>query len=300
MPSIPELCQMLDVKPGGSDPISLNDLTSARKTRQAIHRELIKRRPGIYPRRWLAARLGVCKETLDAYNRDIPIHFKHLFHETHINWSNLNRVPAGVVIPGAFLEDNEGKRYPAQRQIAAHLLRQGRAVRFKQQDANYYWYEDSPPTISLNLGLHPNQHQLEARQQEVRHYVDRWNQLHSSPSEQPPSPPQPEKEMSMIPDRRPAPPASLVPQTPGGSYRRSLAEENQEAFAHHLYNQVRAINTDPAHGLSLVTARRLVDTHSRPSIETALKTISTRKNISNPVGLLITILRSNLRSCQEF
>ena len=216
MPSIPELCQMLDVKPAGSDPISLDDLSSARKTRQAIHRELIKRRPGIYPRRWLAARLGVCKETLDAYNRDIPIHFKHLFHETPINWSNLNRVPSGVVISGAFLEDNEGKRYPARRQIAAHLLRQGRAVRYKQQDANYYWFGDSAPIISLNLGLHPNLHELAERQQEVRHYIDRWNQLHPSASDQTSSPPRPATRPPANLDRQASPPEILTAATTAG------------------------------------------------------------------------------------
>ena len=102
----------------------------------------------------------------------------------------------------------------------------------------------------------------------------------------------------MIPDRQAIPPGSVVPPTPGASYRHALPEASHEAFAHHLYDQVRAINTDPAHGLSLVTARRLVDNNNRSSIETALKTITTRKNVSNPVGLLITILRSSRRGEQ--
>ena len=39
-----------------------------------------------------------------------------------------------------FLEDASGKRYPALRPLAAKLLRQGKSIIYKRQDANYYWY----------------------------------------------------------------------------------------------------------------------------------------------------------------
>ena len=109
MPTNLELCQKLGVKPSGSDPITLDDLATARNTRMAAHREMIKRRPGIYPRRWLAGRVGVCTDTLDTYNRDIPIGVKHLYLETRLNWSKLSHVPDNIPIDGAFLEDETGK-----------------------------------------------------------------------------------------------------------------------------------------------------------------------------------------------
>ena len=74
MPGNAELAAKLGVNLSRvSDPIVEDDLLSAKKTRQAVHRELIKRRPGQYPASWLAVRLGVSVCTEQRYNREIPI-----------------------------------------------------------------------------------------------------------------------------------------------------------------------------------------------------------------------------------
>jgi hypothetical protein len=153
MPAPLDWCRILGVEPMHSDPLTVDDLGSAKKTRMATHRELIKRRPGKYPRRWLARRLGVRVETLDTYNHEIPIHSRPQFIEKRIYWSNIHLVPDDMQIGGAFLEDATGKRYPAKRAIAARLLRQGTFVTYKRQDANYYWYGDCPPDLGVTYGL---------------------------------------------------------------------------------------------------------------------------------------------------
>ncbi|MBZ0289834.1 MAG: hypothetical protein K8I30_19585 [Anaerolineae bacterium] len=154
MPSPLDWCRILSVQPTHSDPLTIEDLASARNTRMAAHRELIKRRPGVYPRRWLAGRLGVRVETIDSYNAAIPIHSRPQFSEKRIYWSNIRLVPDGieVQIDGAFLEDATDKRYPAKRAIAAKLLAQGKSVTYKRQDANYYWYGDCPPDLGVLYG----------------------------------------------------------------------------------------------------------------------------------------------------
>src|SRR5690606_2954447 len=96
MPDNHDLCAKLGVKLTWSDPLTEQDLTSAKQTRMAAHRELIKHRPGLYPRRWLARRLGVDAETLDTYNREIPIHVRHCFSEKPISWHNLDDIPLAL------------------------------------------------------------------------------------------------------------------------------------------------------------------------------------------------------------
>ena len=157
MPAPLDWCRILGVQPLHSDPLTVDDLSSAKMTRMAAHRELIKRRPGMYPRRWLAHRLGVRVETIDTYNVEIPIQKRPQFSEKRIYWSNIRLVPDdNMQIDGAFLEDSSGKRYPAKRTIAAKLLAQGQSLTYKRQDANYYWYGDCPPDLGVVYGLAPS------------------------------------------------------------------------------------------------------------------------------------------------
>jgi hypothetical protein len=157
MPAPLDWCRILGVEPAHSDPLTVNDLSSAKSTRMAAHRELIKRRPGKYPRRWLAKRLGVRIETIDTYNLEIPIQKRSQYSEKRIYWSNIRLVPDDMQINGAFLEDGNGKRYPAKRTIAAKLLAQGQSLTYKRQDANYYWYGDCPPDLGILYGIAPRE-----------------------------------------------------------------------------------------------------------------------------------------------
>lgn len=140
MPDPLDWCAKLGLKTATSDPLSIDDLSTAKETRKAVHREFIKRRPGTYPRRFLAHRLGVTLGSIDTYNDEIPIFYREQFIETRLCWSNLDIIPDDFTLDGVFLEDGSGKRYPALRPLAAKLLRQGKTLTYKRQDANYYWY----------------------------------------------------------------------------------------------------------------------------------------------------------------
>ncbi len=145
-PQLAALCKLLDVKTSSSDPLTPEDLTSARQTRMALHRELIKRRPAEYSRRWLANRLGVSRRTINTYNTLIPIHTQPTYHDTPLSWSNIDNLLTDEILAGAHIETLVGKKYPALLSIAKHLLAKGTYCRLKQRKANLYWYgSDNPP-----------------------------------------------------------------------------------------------------------------------------------------------------------
>ncbi|MAS36295.1 MAG: hypothetical protein CL610_19985 [Anaerolineaceae bacterium] len=144
MPTNLELCRKLQVKLTYGDPLTQADLSSAKQTRMAVHRAFIQRRPGMYPRRWLARRLGVGTVTLDAYNREIPINVRHCYAENPISWRNIHAIPDSLDLPGTFLQDDTGKRYPAKQVIARRLLAQKRSITLNHQAVNFYWYGELP------------------------------------------------------------------------------------------------------------------------------------------------------------
>jgi hypothetical protein len=146
MPSVSELCQRLGVKPSGSDTVAEEDVRSASGYRQALHREYIKRRPGQYPRSWLASRLGVSVSTEQRYNRAQKIQVQARYDSVLITWQNLNAI-AEFEVAGTFLQDERGKKYPAKPEIAAHLLAKRHIVFYMRQRVNFYQCGD---TLSMN------------------------------------------------------------------------------------------------------------------------------------------------------
>jgi len=145
-PTIESLCKLLEVEITGSDPLTRDDLTSARQTRMALHRELIKRRPDEYTHRWLAKRIGVSRRTISTYNRLIPIHSQPTFHETTLSWANIDSLLSDEVLSGAHIETILGKKYPALHSIACKELAKGTFIRLKERKGNFYWYgSDAPP-----------------------------------------------------------------------------------------------------------------------------------------------------------
>src|SRR5690606_3562732 len=114
------------------DPLTLADMGSSKAYRQALHSELIKRRPEPYGQTLLGARLGVTDRSIRNYNKAIPIHSSPTWHEIPLSWATLNRIPsaADVEIPtgGQCLIDHTGKKWPLKREIAARLLKTGHKV----------------------------------------------------------------------------------------------------------------------------------------------------------------------------
>ena len=258
MPTNLELCQKLGVKPSGSDPITLDDLVTAKNTRMAAHREMIKRRPGIYPRRWLAGRVGVCTDTLDTYNRDIPIGVKHLYLETRLNWSNLKPCPRRTSpSTGHFWKTRPGNVIQPRRHIAAQLLGQGKRVIYKRQDANYYWYGETPPNLSVLLGVHPQQPEMDVRLKAIQAYT----RIRQS------EPTVPSKQAAVVYHNESVRPISVQvaatspKKTRRRNYRKSLTDPSAEALAEQVYTAINTLTTNTAAHISRATARRLVDTY---------------------------------------
>jgi hypothetical protein len=147
-PKIETLCKRFGVQASASDPLTRDDLASAHRTRMALHRELIKRRPAEYSRRWLANRIGVTRRTLDTYNRLIPIHIQPTYHETPLSWNNIDTLLSDEILSGAHIETLMGKKYPALKAVAAKLIAKGTYIRLMQRKSSFYWYGSDQPPIS--------------------------------------------------------------------------------------------------------------------------------------------------------
>ncbi len=270
MPTNAELCRLFGVKMTTSDPLSREDLASARQTRMALHRELIKRRPGSYPQRWLAQRLGVSKRTINAYNQLIPIHSRAMFLETPINWKTIERLPFDEALQGAFLQTGQGKKYPALRNIAARLLANGHNLSLNERTVNFYWYGDVEPPMPEFIQGREKQVQKQAAQTAFLAQI--------KPSTSSEAYPKPRHQ------------AVNTAKTPPKNIHKPLADTGLEALAQHFYC---TLNTPLDKCLSLVNARRIVLMQSEDQVRAALKCLQQRKTITNPTGFLMTLLRSN-------
>jgi hypothetical protein len=304
LPGNLELAEKLGVKPTrSSDSLTEADLSSAKTTRQAVHRQFIQRRPGHYSRTWLAHRLGVGIRTLHAYNREIPIQVVPTYIQKPIYWSNLKAIPAGLDVPGLFLQDEAGKRYPPRQPIARKLLSKGLRVILVRRGVNYYFYGERPPTVPhLSLARQTTKPSHYVIQQPVNlvppavayPYTLSTKKTRSEPGrDYPPhllhlSGNQPLK-------GSPPPNRHQPPRRSKRFYRQPLPDAAQEQQAQRLCAWVKALVDDSTHHISQVNARKLVDEHGIHRIQVAMKRIARRKHVTNPAGFLVTLLRSEAK-----
>ncbi len=281
IPSIAELCALLGVKLSNSDPLERADLATAHQTRMALHRELIKRRPGKYSRRWLAHRLGVTIPTISTYNRDIPIHSRSTYLETTIRWGNIERLPLDEPMRGAVLITTNGKKYPALRTIASMLLAKGNGVNLSEQGSNIYWYGDAEPDATLVAEIQKQQVQ---RQQAMEIFlVPNLTKPHSAQVQKYSKPMPKPKQGKAVPKSH-------------TNFHKPLSDSGQETLAQQVYT---AINEMGGKTLSLANARRITLMKSEHHLEMALKLIQKRHTLQNPTGFLITLLRSKYTAMQS-
>jgi hypothetical protein len=317
MPTNEELCALLSVQTTGSDPIAQDDVRSAKLTRQAVHRELIKRKAGHYSTAWLAERLGVCEVTLRHYNQQIEgLHCVPTFTQTTLNWWNLNALPpAEWLEPGMFLESADGRRFPALKAIAMKLLAQGRGVKLLTQTMNYYWYGDDtlPPVSSAaarlkaEIGISQVEKGREAG--EWRNRIDRFVRMIGERVRTQETPTQ---ELAATVNAGtaasqgqvaqngsvPVAPPNLLPSKPKRSphfYWKSLPDLDHEALAVKVYQRVNQASTAQEHRVSMATARKWVDVYGTVMVTTALDLLEKRQNIHKSVGFVATFLRSTSR-----
>ena len=139
IPDNQKLYRLLNTRPSGSDTLVPADLKSPNAYRQALQRALIERRPGLYSRWWLSARLGISVWTCRRYDRHLDLNVNSTYFSTRISWSNVEQLPSKVTQKeGIFLETPEGKRYPPVRGLAKRLLQHHAHLIQKRQHWNYY------------------------------------------------------------------------------------------------------------------------------------------------------------------
>jgi hypothetical protein len=304
MPDPAEIAARLGVYGLPGDPLTVEDLSSAKGTRMGMQRELIKRRPDIYTRRWLAARHGVCIQTIDTYNRTIPLNFRHLFIEQPISWATLYAVPVDEPPPDMFLRDGKGKHYKAELNIAASLLKKGQTVKLMRQDGNYYWYGDNLPDICVKFGIHPHHEEYEAefkrraaaakakRREADKIKADAFDAKLKAALEK-------------INVAAAAATATYAEARKNSSEKMTSAGEGLKPSPTETLSALEQpvlpafVAADPywlyenMSNMSLKTAHDLVKIYSRSEIQFALRVLQSRNNITNPTGFLIMFLRSN-------
>jgi hypothetical protein len=317
MPDIRRLCAAYNVAFAGGDALETDDLRSVKKYRQGVHRELIKRRPGLYARDWLANRLGVTVRSMQRYRQDAKIEVKSVYREVPITWHTLNYIPAGVPTAGVFLEDEAGKRYPPLPVIARKLLRQKKKLRCLFQCENHYSVKDSfKSSVVSSQAKAENQENTDAARQSVRSAP--INSLHSLAA-------------LIRPNRMDAVQNSVV--RPGGSagevgktlittknsivlpiqliissryitkskryYRQPLPIPAHEDAATHLYRTLKSLCREKAGYISLPAARKLVEQYGGERVGQAVRTAKSRRNLATPAGFIISWLRSDTKAWQN-
>jgi hypothetical protein len=297
MPSNAELCVLLGTTDTGGDRLTLDDLKTAPDTRKALHRELIRRRPGTYTRKWLAERLGVCLVTLDTYNRDIPINVIHAFTREKIGWHNLERVQEEKIDPSVFLADENGKKYPALRVIAASLLKKNHTVCLLAQRPSFYHYGEIPQMqFPVCEEIRPERQLTEPAPQNLSAVQE------GRAGTSPPTQVQPTLPGLLLPAKMPKQPTQEQPKPIPKLSRRQLTQPLADALAEKLANDIHAW-TKPD-GLSLMNARKLIDTYGYTAVGKGLANLRTRVErdpdaVRSRAGLLITIIRGYWKQAHQ-
>jgi hypothetical protein len=327
LPTEDELCAKLDVERSLSDPIRRDDLASAKRYREALERELMKRRPGQYPQGWLADRLGVTARSIRNYHREIPIQARACFSFEQVTWENYQRMlPSAVIakrtgidIRGRFLEDETGKRYPAKEGVAQRLLGRNHLVWLKQSTYNDYWYGEAGDRL-ISDGLHElgegrnrqaKEGDAQARLETKISRVDglmraRWaegaaNSAASDILDRATPPvravkPEPCRDTAQIDGSR-----GVEQPMPGEGRRRKrawckpLVDAEAEALVQQIYTKAGERSQQ---AMSVRNARRLVDAYGASAVEAAFKKmlwLREHGQMTNPAGFMVVASRVSWR-----
>ncbi len=269
MPDLNDLCHQLDLENRGGDLLNPDDLKSPRAYRAAMHKALIKRSPGNYPRRWLAQRLGVSETTCRRYERQFNIHVVPTFHSQNLHWLNLEKVLPDDPEPGQFIQDDQGRRFPALASIARRLLAQKRSVFFRRQDANYYCVvedENLPARSSSNQAPKPTSE------------LKLWPRIIVKSNTQ--------NQNAPIRNSQIAQSAACTPQTIGETAHNTQVDDT---LLDRIYRTLRQRN--PQRAMSRKRINQLIEHYGGALLERALVVLRSKSDIRNPSGFLIGWLR---------
>lgn len=304
VPFITTICEKFGLKMTKSDPITKSDLQSPKRYRQALEREFIKRRPGLYPRKWLAKRLGISKRTSRRDHAEMETKQRPMYFRQVITWENLGHVPEEGDY-GIFLHDETGKRYPANRQLAKSLLANHRQVSLLRQDVNYYWHPDTPVSPSIATGIHPKSLQIAPKttiSTPAKVLTDKMVKLPQKPKleavaiEQQPIPQV--KNTIPLSTYKNAVQSEQKKVKPKRFYRKELPNWDDESLAKRLYKKILSKSSDNQVTMSLMTARRLVHQYGVKLVRSLIQVFSWRDNIENYAGFAVVWLRSEAKRAE--
>ncbi len=134
MPSIDDICVAYDVTPQSWDELSPDDLTSAKRYRQAIHREFINRTAPEQSVLYMADRLGCHPRTIYRYDKSLGVQVVPIFGFVPLEWTNVDNSSfygnerSDGITPGKWLQRSDGKRFPAVKGIALRQLSRGETL----------------------------------------------------------------------------------------------------------------------------------------------------------------------------
>lgn len=306
IPTHTELAELLDVEPGYiADEIPLEALSSAKTTRQAYHRAFIARKPGKYRSGFLAWRVGVSIITKNRYDKEIPDLYKRpTYTEIRLFWDNLKEIPDEDV-PGIFLQDNSGKKYPARRDIACRLIGQGRAISLMKQGVNYYWIGISDHSTLEHVAHRrhiPQPIQIEQDNLDREAISAYWQSLYDQTVVQDKSPGNvsqqsyPDSNVQKTPDIQAVVLSKQgITESPELQNHKPYRPFTDDFLEMTATNVQKKINQSGENQTSLKSVRQLICLYGRKPVWSVMKRVEARKNIENPIGLMTVILRSEHR-----
>ena len=294
IPDITEICAAFGVASLSSDPITRADVTSAKRYRAAVQRELVRRRPGQYHRAWMARRLGVSKRTIQRYDAEAGIQSRPMTRQTYLTQGNLARIP-DERHARYYLQDVQGKRYPAIASLAGQLLARGKHILLVEQQPNYYWHGEATPSIIVQPQL--EQVATAQKQRKILDFVAvsatereiEFERVLAQKSQKP-----------LIQAASIQQGAEKAKQRPTKLRRDVLGDEccdaaiplAKEADVNWVVNAVGSIAEDALGCLSPASAKDLLATYGAAQVRESVALMQQRRNIRNPAGFLVSVLRS--------
>lgn len=138
---VAELCGINPARFVHYDPIEPEQAQNLREYKAAVYAALPKRRPGIYARKTLARRLGVCERTSRDYDKIAGLRVEGRQEKTELRPDELAKLPENRKdVPGnVWMQDERGNRYQYTRKGVEAALRVGANRLFRvEQLANRY------------------------------------------------------------------------------------------------------------------------------------------------------------------
>lgn len=279
----------LKIKWSLSDPITCEDVVSSAKYRQAMHRELIKRRPNSYTRDWLARRLNVTPRTCRRYHAQCGVRVKAQYERIYLNWGNMKAIPQQATHAGHFLEDIHGKRYPLMLKVVKQLLAKRLSPCVVKQLPNYYWHENGKCDYLKVMGVADETPKNALKSESFHHdeYLCDYDEKIAKKAKYLTSP-----EKETIPAKGGV--ADTYRPKRSRYYQKALPNPLQEGYAQALYRTVNASHI-PATQVRLSLARQWVEQYGVELVKSCLRVLSMRQNIRNRAGFAREWLRSEQR-----